>query len=103
MKDLKVKLAKISERDIEEFLVSEVKKVGGLALKFTSQGNAGVPDRLVILPDGNVHFIELKAKGKKPSKLQKVVHKQFLQRNVKVEIIDSKEEVKEWLDGIYTT
>ena len=38
------------EKDIEEKLRNKVKKLGGKAYKFVSPGNAGVPDRLVILP-----------------------------------------------------
>lgn len=53
------------ERDIEKKLVAGVKKVGGRAYKFVSPGNIGVPDRIVIWPDGRIEFIELKtAKGR---------------------------------------
>ncbi|PTY76688.1 nuclease, partial [Heyndrickxia sporothermodurans] len=58
------------ERDIEIYLRDEVKKIKGRAYKFESPGNAGVPDRLVILPGGRVFFIELKAPGKKSRPLQ---------------------------------
>lgn len=53
------------ERDIEKKLVAGVKKLGGKAYKFVSPGNVGVPDRIVIWPDGSIEFIELKtAKGR---------------------------------------
>lgn len=48
------------EKQIEEKLRIGVKKMGGLAYKFTSPGNIGVPDRIVILPAGKVWFVELK-------------------------------------------
>ena len=35
--------------------------MGGIALKFTSPGMAGMPDRLVLLPEGKIYFVELKA------------------------------------------
>ena len=38
------------EKEIEKILVSEVKKLGGRAYKWTSPGNDGVPDRIVIFP-----------------------------------------------------
>ena len=41
---------KILEKDIEKYLRDEIKKVGGIAYKFVSPGNSGVPDRLVLLP-----------------------------------------------------
>jgi len=54
------------ERDIERKFVAEVKKNGGLALKFVSPGFDGMPDRLVLMPNGIMAFVEVKAKGKKP-------------------------------------
>lgn len=59
------------EREIEQYLVKEVKKIGGLAYKLTSSGNRGLPDRLCIL-HGVIAFIELKAPGKRPSDLQQL-------------------------------
>lgn len=58
------------ERTIETRLVNEVKKRGGLALKWTCPGHAGVPDRIIILPDGKTVYVELKAPGKKMRPLQ---------------------------------
>lgn len=60
------------ERDIEKILVREVKNLGGRAYKFTSPGNNGVPDRIVCFPDGRLAFVELKAKGGRPTKQQLV-------------------------------
>lgn len=48
------------EKDIERKLVSGVRSIGGIAYKFVSPGNDGVPDRMVCLPGGRVIFIELK-------------------------------------------
>lgn len=60
------------ERELESKLVKEIKKRGGQCLKWVSPGAAGVPDRIVILPDGFVYFVELKRpKGGKQAELQK--------------------------------
>ena len=40
------------ESSIESKFRDEVKEVGGMAYKFVSPGNAGVPDRVVILQGG---------------------------------------------------
>ena len=48
------------EKEIEKKMVSEIKKRGGLAYKWVSPGNDGVPDRIVVLPGGKVIFVELK-------------------------------------------
>lgn len=60
------------EKDIEKKLVSGIRKLGGVAFKFVSPGNDGVPDRLVILPGKPPIFVELKKENSKLSGLQKV-------------------------------
>ena len=59
-----------SEKQIEQRLSAAVKKSSGLALKFVSPSFAGMPDRLVLLPDGKMAFVEVKVLGKKPRPLQ---------------------------------
>ena len=48
------------ERDVERKLGRELKKLNCLYYKFTSPGSPGVPDRIVIAPDGRIWFVELK-------------------------------------------
>ena len=60
----------MKEKEIEEYLVRLVHKCGGKAYKFVSPGNAGVPDRLVVFPNGVLAFIELKAPGEKTRPIQ---------------------------------
>lgn len=48
------------EKDIERRLVWHVERLGGKAYKFTSPSQRGVCDRLVILPGGQVWFVEVK-------------------------------------------
>ena len=54
------------EKTIERKLTVAVKKAGGIAVKFVSPSFDGMPDRLVLLPDGLIAFVELKAPGKRP-------------------------------------
>lgn len=90
----------MEEQVIERYLTNKVKQLGGKSFKFVSPGNAGVPDRIVIIPGGHIFFIELKAPGKKPRKLQQVVIKQLKKLGCNVLTIDSKEQVKEFISGI---
>jgi len=61
------------ESEIEKILVDEVKKLGGRAYKWVSPGNAGVPDRIVILPSlPSPVFAELKTDTGTLTALQKV-------------------------------
>jgi len=78
------------ERDIESYLRERVKAAGGIAYKFTSPGNAGVPDRIVLLPGGRVVFVELKAPGKKSTPLQELQQKRISSMGFEVMVIDSK-------------
>lgn len=55
---------------LEQRLVREVKRIGGIAPKWTSPGNGGVPDRIVILPGGKTVYVEMKAPGKQLTPLQ---------------------------------
>ena len=57
------------ERELEKQLIDEVKRRGGLCEKWTS-GTVGWPDRIVILPDGKVGFVEVKRPGEKPRAIQ---------------------------------
>lgn len=83
------------ESTIEAYLRDQVKALGGRAYKFVSPGNDGVPDRLVCLPGGWVVFVELKAPGKHPTKLQELQHARLTALGFDVRVIDSKAAV-EW-------
>lgn len=58
------------EKKIESKLRSQVKKLGGVAWKFTSPGTDGVPDRIVLLPGGRIIFVECKSPEGKLSAIQ---------------------------------
>lgn len=59
------------ESALERRLVREVERIGGLAPKWVSPGNRGVPDRLVILPGGRTIYVEMKKPGEQLKPLQK--------------------------------
>lgn len=86
------------ESEIESRLKLEVEKLGGLALKFVSPGMAGVPDRIVLMPNGKVVFVELKAPGKKMRPLQLKRKKQFEMLGFKVYLIDSMQGIKNFME-----
>lgn len=83
-------MAYIRENSIEDHLVKEVKKAGGIAYKFISPGRRSVPDRLVLLPDGKVIFVECKAPGEKPTAAQLREHKKIRALGFTVRVLDSK-------------
>mgnify|MGYP001481709062 CR=1 FL=1 len=81
------------EKTIEKHLRDKVKSLGGLAYKFVSPGNAGAPDRLVLLPGGKITFVELKAPGKKSTSLQRLQQKRISDLGFEVLVLDSKAKV----------
>ena len=88
------------EQEIEQQLVRAVKKMGGRAVKFTSPGFDGMPDRLVLLPGGKCGFVEVKAPGKKPRALQRVRHEMLKAWGFKVYVLDAKEQIEEIINEI---
>lgn len=61
----------VLEKEIEQKLKKMVECHGGLCLKWVCPGWLGVPDRICLLPDGLVIFVELKRPtGGKRSKMQ---------------------------------
>jgi len=85
------------EKLLEKNLRENIKKRGGHALKFYCLSFSGMPDRLVLLPGGRVHFIELKDEGKKPSPIQRAVIKMLEGLGMFVRVIDSREKLQEYL------
>ena len=81
------------EKTVEAKLVAAVKGMGGLAPKFTSPGYDGMPDRLVLLPNGILAFVELKAPGKKLRPLQVRRKAQLEELGFSVYCIDRPEQI----------
>lgn len=86
------------EKQIERKLTEEVKKLNGMCLKQTSL--AGIPDRLILLPGGKMAFVELKAPGEKPRKLQQVRIKQLRKMGFMCFVVDGLEMISNVLDSI---
>ena len=91
------------EKQIENKLTIEAKKLGGIAVKFVSPSFDGMPDRLVLIPDGHIAFVELKAPGKKPRPLQLSRHRLLRSLGFRVYIIDSVEQIGGMLDEVRTS
>ena len=93
----------MNEKQIENKLTMAVKKAGGIAPKLVCPGFAGMPDRLILLPDGHVGFAELKATGKKPRPLQLARHRLLRELGFKVYVIDDVTQIGGMLDEFHTT
>lgn len=90
------------EKQIEQKLTLMVKSAGGIAPKFVSPGFAGMPDRLVLLPNGVFAFAELKAPGMHPRALQVARHEMLRRLGFRVYVIDEIEQIGVMLDELQT-
>lgn len=84
------------ERDLEDYFTRRAQSAGMLTFKFTSPGQAGVPDRILIT-DGRVLFVELKAPGKKPRPLQTETVRRMRMRGAACYCISSEAQVDKML------
>lgn len=90
----------MAEKDIERFLVNSIKKLGGVAYKFVSPGNAGVPDRLIVMPGGKIYFVELKTEKGVPTVLQCRQMDRLFNLGCDVTLLQGLEQVKNFLARI---
>jgi hypothetical protein len=88
------------ESTLERRLVREIEKIGGLAPKWTSPGNRGVPDRIVILPNGLTVYIEMKAPGKPLAPLQERWKRKLQRLGHRHYKIDSNEDIDRFINEV---
>lgn len=89
-----------SEKVIERKLVEQVKLNEGLCIKLLCDQFIGLPDRLCLLPNGKLVFVELKTTGKKPRRIQTVVHNKLRKLGFRVEVIDTTAKVIELIENM---
>jgi hypothetical protein len=89
------------ESRLEKILVRRVQReLGGFALKWVSPGTRGVPDRIVILPDGNIAFVEMKAPGGSLHPLQEHMIKKLGEKGHDVYVLASESDIDEFVRRI---
>lgn len=86
------------ESQIERKLVQGVKMLGGVAYKFVSPGNTGVPDRLIVLPGGHVCFVELKTDEGQLSNIQKAQIDRLKNLHADVRVVRGMRGVEDFLN-----
>ena len=86
---------KMKESDIERWLVSQIKDLGGIADKFVSPGNPGVPDRIIVMPNGRIIFAELKTEIGRLSNIQKWQRERYQRMGVDYRIVKGMKAAKE--------
>ena len=81
------------EKLIEQKLIKAVKDIGGIALKIVSPGFDGMPDRLILLPNRKIAFVEVKAPGKTLRPLQEKRKRQLEALGFLVFCLDNIEQI----------
>ena len=81
------------EKNIEKQLVKAVKAEDGMCPKLVSPGTDGMPDRMVLLSEAHIGFVELKAPGQKPRPLQERRHKQLRELGFQVSVLDDPDQI----------
>lgn len=84
------------ERRLEELVLSR----GGLCYKFESPGNPGVPDRIVITPDGRTIFVELKTEVGSMQRIQRWQHERMQACRADVRTLKGLEQVKAFVQEV---
>lgn len=88
------------EKDLERKVVAYAKSVDVLCYKFSSPSHRGVPDRVLLGPNGKVGFLELKRLGQRPTALQLHILNLYTSRNVNAAWVDNLESAKRFIDSL---
>lgn len=88
------------ESRVERILTKGIRDAGGWAIKLVSPGNAGVPDRLVLLPGGQVIFVELKQDKGRLSPLQAVMQDRMRALGMDVRTLYGADQVRLFVEGV---
>jgi len=67
----------VPETVIEEYLKEKIESIGGICIKGNAHNQRGMPDRVCILPNGVIVFVEVKRPGLKPRPNQRLMIKRF--------------------------
>jgi len=86
-----------SEKVLERNLCARVKELDGWSIKLLSSLIKGLPDRLCLLPGGRAYFVEVKTTGKKPTKIQQVIHRRLEALGFPVTVIDSTQTLNDFI------
>lgn len=87
------------ESIIENYLVNQAKINDCICWKFVSPSTSGVPDRILIGME-HVIFIETKAPGEKPRRLQKTIINLMRKKGAVVLVIDTKQQIDKLFDAL---
>ncbi len=91
----------LTESGLQGYFIKKCRQRGLLAYKLVCVGRRGFPDVLVVDPAGGSHYIELKSPtGDGRLSVQQIkIHRELLEQNANVYIIDSKEKASAFVSA----
>lgn len=93
----------MQESKLEKKFRIAVRMAGGRALKFRPDHKAGMPDRIIVLPNQRCVWAEIKAPGEKLRPLQEKRRRELAQLGHRVFVIDSEQSIRSMIHEIFTT
>jgi Holliday junction resolvase len=88
------------ESAVERELCDRVTTLGGLCIKMQASGRRGFCDRLVVLPGGRIHFVELKRpRGGRLSPHQTAYIKAFSRLGATIVVVRSSKDIDSLLNS----
>ena len=93
----------ILETDVESYLILRAHARGWGCEKFDPGHDNGMPDRLILLPNGRCWWVESKTKGGVLRKLQRYKHKILRNLGQNVSVVWTKEQADELMTEIEKT
>ena len=93
----------MNEKQVEQHFKWAVETLGGKTYKFVSPGVKGVADRIVCMPNGTTHFVELKTKGGRLSALQLIFAADMARLDQNYACLWNKDQIDDYLQTISRT
>lgn len=87
------------ESSLEKFFRERVRLLGGMAIKMTPT-EAGLPDRMVVMPGGHIFLCELKTDTGRVSPIQKVKHARLEKLGVQVHVLSGRAGILTFLRSV---
>ena len=81
----------LEKNHVQDPVVRWAKEHGIVAIRFTPYGEVGWPDHIFVFPGGVTVWVEFKAPGKLPTRLQAYRHEQLRSLDHVVYVINNKE------------
>ena len=89
----------LSESELVSRLKATLRAQGCMVVKGLFPWDRGMPDLIVIWPDGRVHWVEVKREGEQAAAMQRFQMRELARRDQAVYIVEGEEGVRLYIDG----